>query len=226
MIARFLQSVERFLRGQERFAVDAPPAGRVRSLLAFIAVFGAFYGAVMASYAAYSPDRWLHLAYVAAKVPLLLLATTALCLPSFFVINTVAGLRDDFAEALPAVLAGQACVTVVLASLAPVTGFFYVSCRDYNMAVLFNAAMFTVACCGAQAVMRRYYGPLIRRTGRHRTMLSFWFVLYAFVGIEMGWVLRPFIGDPRAPVAFLRPDAWGNAYVVIVRLVMHAAGLR
>ncbi|MDP6107356.1 MAG: hypothetical protein QGI33_02830 [Candidatus Brocadiia bacterium] len=37
----------------------------------------------------------------------------------------------------------------------------------------------------------------------------------------MVWVLRLFIGDPNAPVAFLRPDAWGNAYVVIVRFTRH-----
>ena len=220
MIRRFLDSVDRFLRGQERFAVTAPAGGRVKSLLGFIAVFGALYGVVMASFGGLSPERWAHLAYVGLKVPLLLLATSALCLPSFFVINTVAGLREDFAEALPAVLAAQACVTVALAALAPVTAFFYVSCRSYNLAVLFNAFMFTVACCGAQVVMGRYYGPLIRRSPRHRAMLYFWFFLYAFVGIEMGWVLRPFIGAPRAPVAFLRPDAGGNAYVVVVQLIV------
>ena len=33
-------------------------------------------------------------------------------------------------------------------------------------------------------------------------------------------VLRPFIGSPNAAVAFFRSDAWGNAYVVIVQLVM------
>jgi hypothetical protein len=152
-------------------------------------------------------------------VPLLLLVTSLLCLPSFFIVNTVAGLREDFREALHAVLAGQACVTIALAALAPVTALCYISTPNYNVAVLFNAAMFTVAAAAAQVVMRRYYSPLIGRSPRHRGMLLFWFFLYAFVGIEMGWVLRPFIGDPNAPVAFFRPDAWGNAYVVVARLV-------
>jgi hypothetical protein len=213
-----LRPVDDFLRGRGPFAVGSPARGRVRQLLALIVAGGFIYGAVMASYASLAPGRWHHMIYVGIKVPLLLLVTSALCLPSFFVVNTVAGLRDDFGEALHAVFAGQACVTLVLASLAPVTGFFYVSCRDYNLAVLFNAAMFTVACLAAQLVMRRYYGPLIRRAPRHGLMLGFWFFLYAFVGIEMGWILRPFIGDPRAPVQFLRPDAWGNAYVVVIRL--------
>jgi hypothetical protein len=32
----------------------------------------------------------------------------------------------------------------------------------------------------------------------------------------MGWVLRPFIGEPGRPVTFFRDDAWGNAYVYIL----------
>jgi hypothetical protein len=38
-------------------------------------------------------------------------------------------------------------------------------------------------------------------------------LIYAFVGIQMGWVLRPFIGQPGVPTTFFRPGAWGNAYV-------------
>jgi hypothetical protein len=35
----------------------------------------------------------------------------------------------------------------------------------------------------------------------------------------MGWVLRPFIGDPGAPVQFFRAEAWSNAYVVVFKLI-------
>jgi hypothetical protein len=44
-------------------------------------------------------------------------------------------------------------------------------------------------------------------------------VLYIFVGIQMGWVLRPFIGDPMEPVQFFRDEAWDNAYVIVARMV-------
>jgi hypothetical protein len=220
----FLRAVDDFLRGHGRFAVGARLAGRLKWLLGFVVACGFFYGVVMASFTGLSPGRQHQLLYVGVKVPLLLLVTFALCLPSFFVVNTIAGLRSDFGEAVQAVVAGQACVTVVLASLAPVTAFFYVCCTDYRLAVLFNAVMFTVACAAAQVVMRRYYGPLIRRSPTHRIMLYFWFFFYAFVGIQMGWVLRPFIGTPDAPVAFYRADAWGNAYVVIIKLIRHFLG--
>ncbi len=35
----------------------------------------------------------------------------------------------------------------------------------------------------------------------------------------MGWVLRPFIGNPRAPVQFFREDSWSNAYVVVLEMI-------
>ena len=50
-------------------------------------------------------------------------------------------------------------------------------------------------------------------------MLYAWFFFYVFVGIQMGWVLRPFIGTPTDPVTFFRRHAWGNAWVRVVRLV-------
>lgn len=220
----FFRLLDDFLRGRGRFAVGAPLAGGLRWLFAFVLAGGVFYGAVMGSFSGLEPGRFQQLAYSGLKVPLLLLATFGLCLPSFFAINSVAGLRDDFGQALQAVVGTQACVTLVLAALAPVTAVFYASCSDYALAVGFNGAAFALAAATAQRVVRRYYDPLIRRNPRHRTMLHVWLALYVFVGIQAAWVLRPFIGDPAQPVAFFRPDAWGNAYVVVFGLIRHAFG--
>jgi hypothetical protein len=214
-----LPALGEFLHGRGRFAEGAAPAGRLRHLLLFVVVFGCFYGAVMASYTGLAPGRYHQLLYVGLKVPLLLLVTFVVCLPSFFVVNMVAGLGADFGEALHGVVAAQACVTIALAALSPVTALFYLTNESYNLAILFNAAMFAVASVAAQCVMRRYYGPLIARAPRHRLMLYFWFFFYALVGIQMGWVLRPFIGAPQAPVQFFRGEAWGNAYEVVARLI-------
>ena len=216
------QVIDDFLRGQGAFAPEAPLAGRLRWLVVLVITCGPFYGIVMGTFSGLTPGRFHQLLYSGLKVPLLLLATFLLCLPSFFVINTVAGLREDFGRVLRAVVGTQACVTVVLAGLAPFTAVWYLSSADYKLALLFNALMFGIASVAAQVVIRRYYGPLIRRSRRHRQLLRVWFLLYVFVGIQMAWVLRPFIGDPELPVAFFRSGAWGNAYVVVARLVMHA----
>lgn len=38
-----------------------------------------------------------------------------------------------------------------------------------------------------------------------RTVFRCWVALFAVVGAQMGWVLRPFVGDPARPFALLRP---------------------
>jgi hypothetical protein len=173
------------------------------------------YGAVMGSFG----GRGLQAVYSAVKVPLLLAATVGLSLPSFFILNTLRGLRADFPSAVRAVVASQAGVTVVLVSLAPVTAFWYTSTTGYQAAILFNGLMFGVASVAAQAPLHRAYRPLVARDPRHRALVRVWLVLYAFVGVQMGWVLRPFIGDPAGPVQFFRPGAWDNAYVIVARMV-------
>ena len=54
-------------------------------------------------------------------------------------------------------------------------------------------------------------------------MLWTWLAIYIFVGIQMAWTLRPFIGDPGLPVQFFREHSWGNAYEVVAQLIYDAA---
>jgi len=181
----------------------------------FLVLCGLFYGALMGAFG----GRGLQVAYSALKVPLLLLATLALSLPSYFVANTLLGLRADFPGALRAIVASQAALTIILAALAPLTVFWYASSAHYQAAILFNAAMFAVASLASQVVLARGYRPLIARSPKHRWLLRTWIVIYAFVGIQMGWTLRPFVGAPYQPVQFFRGGEFENAYVVVARMV-------
>jgi hypothetical protein len=124
---------------------------------------------------------------------------------------------DKMRDVLRALLAAQAVLTIVLASLAPLTMVFYASTRDYDAWLLFNALMFAIASFAAQRFLRRQYRALIGRNPVHRRLLYVWLTIFAFVGIQMGWVLRPFIGQPNRPVQFFRHGAWGNAYVEIAQ---------
>jgi hypothetical protein len=67
--------------------------------------------------------------------------------------------------------------------------------------------------------MRRAYTPLIARNPLHRRTLVLWTILYAFVGIQMGWTLRPFIGNPGTFPTFFRDEPFTNAYIVVLRLL-------
>jgi hypothetical protein len=203
-------------------ARSAPAPVRAPLLLAMILVFGAAYGAAMGTYGGGHGIRPLQMLYSAIKVPGLLLGSFALSVPSYFVLNSLLGLRQDLAVAARALLAAQAALTIVLCALAPVTMFFYAGSNDYPWAIVFHALMFTVASIAGQLLLRRLYRPLIARDTRHRLLLRLWLVIYGFVGIQMGWLLRPFIGHPEMPTQFFRPDSWGNAYVHVARLFWQA----
>ncbi|MDR3633715.1 MAG: hypothetical protein P4L84_07745 [Isosphaeraceae bacterium] len=199
-----------------------PVVGSLRALVGTAVLFGLFYGGVMGTFGGIGGARVWQLIYSAVKVPLLLVVTFGLSLPSFFVLNTLVGLRADFAAALRALAATQAGLTVILASFAPFTLLWYASSADYPAAILFNALMFGAASLSAQILLRRGYRPLIERDGRHRWLLRTWLLIYAFVGVQMGWLLRPFIGAPDQPVQFFRSGSWENAYVIVARMIWNA----
>lgn len=191
----------------------------LRELIPLILLFGMAYGAVMGTFSATSLDRLPQILYAAIKVPILLLVTFAISVPSFFVINTLIGLRRDFAEAIRALIMAQAGLTIVLSSLAPFTALWYASTGDYNPSVIFNALMFALASLTAQFILRRLYLPLIQRDVRHRLMLRLWLIIYIFVGIQMAWILRPFVGSPLSETRFFREGAFSNAYLAVAKLI-------
>lgn len=212
------------LRWQRMPLADRHPLRAVAELALLVVVFGVAYGAVMGTYAGPSGPRVAQMVYSATKVPLLLLLTFFISLPSFFVLNTLFGVRDDFGDAIRALVATQAALTIILASLAPLTAVWYFSVSGYRHAILFNALMFGIASVTAQFLLRRLYRPLIERNPKHRVLLRAWLIVFAFVGIQMGWVLRPFIGHPRGPTTFFREGAWGNAYVEVAGMIRDVLG--
>ena len=163
--------------------------------------------------------RPLQSCYSGLKVPMLLGISTAVCLPSFYAVNSLLGLRRDFAAAVRGILAAQATLAIAVASLSPVTLFVYASGASYRFALTFNGLAFALAAAAGQLALARHYRPLIRSNGRHRWARNVWLALYVFVAIQAAWVLRPYIGAPDLPPTFLRRDAWTNAYVEVWNLV-------
>jgi hypothetical protein len=221
-VGHILSYPDGLLRGHMGWVEGGNTRLRLLQLLVILTVFGMSYGAVMGSYGGFTGSRALQMLFAGLKVPLLLLCTFSLSLPSFFVINSLFGLRGDFVQAVRALIAAQAGLTIILASFAPITAVWYLSFAHYNAAILFNAVMFGCASLAAQLLLRQFYRPLIARNPRHRLLLRGWIVIYAFVGVQMGWVLRPFIGAPDAPVRFFREGAWGNGYVELFNTLARA----
>ncbi|MEN6309893.1 MAG: hypothetical protein ABFD91_19265 [Anaerohalosphaeraceae bacterium] len=214
-----LDRADQILRGYAGAADGRASKNQLAGILIVLFIFGCLYGAVMGLYSLIYGHRFLQLVYSATKVPLLLLASFGLSLPFFFVLNSLLGLRDDFFHSLRALLATQAGLTIILSSLSPLTLLWYISFDNYNSAILFNAVIFGCSSVLAQTILMNLLGPLIQKNQRHRITLLAWLIIYAFVGIQMSWILRPFIGDPKSPTHFFRQDAWGNAYIKLIQII-------
>jgi hypothetical protein len=53
-----------------------------------------------------------------------------------------------------------------------------------------------------------------------RKILFAWLIGNLFLGSQLCWILRPFIGSPGLPLQFFRPDAFqGNFYETVFRAV-------
>jgi hypothetical protein len=120
-------------------------------------------------------------------------------------------------------LASLAVNLAVLASLGPIVMFFSLTTKSYAFIQLLNVLVFTVAgMLGLtfllQTLHRLTTSPIAggetreptfegdpsalemaegETLGRHtRLVFGCWVVVFAVVGAQMGWVLRPFIGSP------------------------------
>lgn len=216
---------DNILRGEQWVSV-APQPRSMMLTLGLLLGCGSCYGALMGAYPfTWEETRPLQMLYSGLKVPLLLVLSFALSVPSFYVANLLLGLGNDFGIAFRAVLATQAALTITLFSLAPITTLFYISGATYEQALMVNSLMFGISSLGVQPLLRRQYRSLIERNPWHRWTMRVWIVIYAFVGIQMGWVLRPFVGSPNSPTQFFRDEAWGNAYLAVWGLVKHVLGI-
>ncbi|MDA1265659.1 MAG: hypothetical protein O2816_11325 [Planctomycetota bacterium] len=209
-----VRELDDLLRARGQFTVGSRRAPWL-ALCTFIVVAGPLYGLVMGSYAGSGRQAL----YAASKMPLLLGLSSLVCLPNFFILNTVLGLREDFPAACRGLLAAQATMAVTLLALAPLVALAYVSGVSYPGATLCNGIALCTASGAAQVTLARHYRPLIDRDPRHRHGLVAWLVLYVFVAVQLAWLLRPFIGSPDMGVRFLRENAFqSNAHVELVHL--------
>lgn len=206
-----LRETDHVLRTAGPFAVGAGAVPWV-CIGRLVLVAGLVYGSVMGALG----GNGLGSLYTALKLPILLVFALGICLPNFYVMNAVLGLREDFRAAMRGILFAQSTLAVTLCAFAPLTAFLYVSGLAYPAALLWNGVVFSIAAASGQVTLARHYRVLIERNRRHRLSLGAWFVLYAFVGVKVAWVLRPFVGDPALATTFLREGKWqDNPYATL-----------
>lgn len=177
-------------------------------------VFSAVYGVVAGSY-----SGGLQAVSASVKMPLLFLGTLFVCFPAFFVIQLLLGSRLSLMQVSVLVLHALALTTVLLAAFVPVIVFFLITGADYYFLQLLHVVVIVI--CGGLG-MRALHENLSLVYERHgdyppqaMAVMKVWIVLFAFVGVQLAWNLRPFVGDRGEPFRLFR-DYEGNFYSALI----------
>ena len=140
------------------------------------------------------------------KLPFLYLMALAICFPAFYALNCTAGPRFRVGQCVRLLLLALSSNAVAVASYTPLSLFFTLttSKRGYLFIALMHVGVFAIAGVVSVAVIvfvfRAAAAAVTRQTSG--AMALIWGILYAFVGTEMAWVLRPWIGwweEPYTP---------------------------
>lgn len=169
--------------------------------------------------------------YTAIKFPLLIFLTCGGNALLNGMLAQVLGSGLSFRQTSAAILMSFAIAALILGGFAPITLFVWYNspALGSERAVLGHSVMLlTHVCAIATAGIianRRLFDLLRRVSGRDataRAVFFSWLVGNLFLGAQLAWNLRPFIGSPKLVVEFLRPDPLrGNFYEAVWRAFLH-----
>jgi hypothetical protein len=159
--------------------------------------------------------------YTGIKLPLLMLVTTAANGILNGMLAQLIGAGLGFRQAARAVTTSFALLSLILASLSPVTLFLWLNTPplaaggavlSHNFTLLSH--VFIIAFAGVTSNVRLLW-LLDRLTGSRavaRRILAAWLAGNMFLGCQVSWLMRPFIGSPGLAVEFFRDDAFQGTF--------------
>jgi hypothetical protein len=130
-----------------------------------------------------------------------------------------------------AILMSFAVASLILGGFSPITLFILYNAPPLasehaiiGHSVMLLAHVCVIAFAGVMA-NRRLFGLLRKMNGREataRAVLFSWLAGNLFLGAQLAWNLRPFIGSPQLAVQFLRDDPLrGNFYEAVWHAFRH-----
>lgn len=242
----WFRHLDQLLRG-ERTRTEALTDGQIdlplRRFVPLAVVLGVSYGFFMGWYALAlhwgtgKEDGWMQLIAGMIKLPMLFLFTLGVTFPSLYVFNALVGARLSFHATLRLLVAAIVINLAVAASLGTILGFFTLSTTSYAFMIVLNVALLGIA--GAVGLgfllqtLRRLSAarrlpeelgeraqPEVSSTG---VIFGIWIFIYALVGMQMGWLLRPFIGRPGMAFEWFRPRE-GNFFAAFFQSLQRLLG--
>jgi hypothetical protein len=224
-----LDDLKALLRGDAELIASRLKAPAISSFglgCGIILVGSALYGATVGIWRA--PLQSL---YTAIKFPSLIFLTSAGNALINGMLAQLLGSGLNFKQTSLAILMSFSIAAVVLAAFTPISLFIWFNAPPLGSRneILGHSTMLlshvgAIAFAGVVA-NQRLFGLLHKISGSNttaRAVLFSWLTGNLFLGAQLAWNLRPFIGAPTLSVQFLRDDPLrGNFYEAVWRAFHH-----
>jgi hypothetical protein len=169
-----------------------------RAMIATIAVAMAIVGAALGSY-----RGGVQILYAAIKLPLVLLGTAALSAPALTAIGAALGRPARLAADLALVITALAFGALLLVACTPLLMLAHALALPYHRMILATVAMFGLAGVASLQLIVRALAAEV--TPGRTSAIAGLCVVFALVGGQLAWALRPYLVRPRTPdVPFVR----------------------
>jgi hypothetical protein len=162
------------------------------------------------------------------KLPLLFFSSLVICLPTLYHFSLLFGGRLTFTQTVSLLLTALTVTAVLSLGFALISLFFHFSGSEYYFMVTLDVVMLAVSSSAGliflvqgtlyleqttpplHVTFSQWLRFFIVGSARSLTLVS-WMGLFATVGTQMGWTLRPFFGAPGTTFVLIRP-VQGNFY--------------
>jgi hypothetical protein len=198
----------------ERIVNEKNVLSEILNHLVLLILFGAVYGIVMGSY-----NGFYQAISSGIKVPLLFILIIIICFPAFYVIQTILGSKLTFGQIISVVLLGFVLTNAILVAFAPIVLFFMITGDNYSFLKLLHVGIFIIGgFFGMRAIVEALKFSCEKKNIYPKTgvqVFRFWILILAFVGAQLSWSLRPFVGAKDMDFEIFRQRG-GNFYVEII----------
>jgi RNA polymerase subunit RPABC4/transcription elongation factor Spt4 len=193
---------------------------KLRSMVVSTIIYLALYGLVMGI-----SNSWQQALMSALKLPVLFLVTLLICLPTLYFFNLLYGSQLTFGQTAALIMAAVTITAALTLAFASITLFFWLTVPDYEFFVLLNVGVLAITAWWGLSFLRQGMRHIQRVAPQARRILAVWVAIYAFVGTQMGWALKPFFGAPGQPFEFIRRTE-GTFYTSVFRIILGLLGFR
>lgn len=200
----------------EKITRETYPSNIISAQILIIALFSFCYGLIMGSY-----NSWMQALSSGAKLTSLLFLTLIICFPSFYIVQLVLGSKVKIKQLAIMMLSGFLMTTTIMLAFAPIVLLFQLSGDNYNFLKFLHVGVFVFSgFFGMRAVLDALKNSFAEQGVYPKIGLNIfrvWVIIFAFVGIQLAWNLRPFVGFKDMPFELFRKDTQGNFYSTMIK---------